>query len=60
MSGNIATICSLIREIEKLIKEENLSLGQIYNYDETVLYWNTPLKKTLPAVMRLLLLEGKE
>ncbi|GBM44069.1 DNA mismatch repair protein Msh6 [Araneus ventricosus] len=50
MSADVVAGDSIIAEIEKLIKEENLSLEQIYNCDETELYWKALLEKTLAAV----------
>ncbi|GBN10277.1 hypothetical protein AVEN_98095-1 [Araneus ventricosus] len=50
MSANVVAGDSIIAEIEKLITEENLNLEQIYNSDETGLYWKALPEKTLALV----------
>jgi hypothetical protein len=40
---------SYIDELAKMISDENLSPEQIYNADETVLYWRYVPRKTLTA-----------
>ncbi|GBO30024.1 Tigger transposable element-derived protein 2 [Araneus ventricosus] len=50
MSANVVAGDSIIAEVEKLIKEDNLSLEQIYNCDETGMYWKALPEKTLVAL----------
>ncbi|XP_054707787.1 jerky protein homolog-like [Uloborus diversus] len=49
LSGNVAEVDSFVSKIEDLIRDENLSPDQIYNCDETGLYWKALPEKTLAA-----------
>ncbi|XP_054720160.1 jerky protein homolog-like [Uloborus diversus] len=50
LSGNVAAVDSFVAKIEDLIRDENLSPDQIYNCDETGLYWKALPEETLAAV----------